>query len=1679
MSSDDKKNKAKANDDVVHSATVVVEAEAQGTTTQNSSSSPLSQFVDLSFDQVKSNATTGDRAALNILNCRLSHYYIDKGQYFCEWLNRSPLISQKTSIRNDKEGPLELPCELLLRPHRFGKTFFLDVVQSIYEGRKELFTDTYLEKHWNWQQSPIQVIRIDFRDLIAGKGKTPFTYCGLDDPRLSMNWSYDLEKLKDYDKCANDDWINQSITNLCRVSQESFDASLLPSNNANTTKTNEFIDYLLTQLYNLFYQECTKSVNELEQEAFRKAMARATATYTKANGAFDAGSSARVSKASASHARAGSMDEEGVASFEDDSLDSFYFNGELSGTAHVDFSGHEENLMSCLSHASPRTALWQLSLLLKSCRPQSRVLLIDNLDAPLFDCLPHWEVYNYFSRFFNSFLAVIASCRSTFVRIVATSTIGFRQLNSHKRSTRTPLLPISLPFYGPSLGKICGFTVQEVVDTFASKIRSKQSHTNIKNDPKTYTFKPQIIGLMKDTCGGYYFGTTEEILNPTHVFDFFKDPLLSFQSTCFELAVPDWDYIKGVGYYNNLEFYALLSQIMQNRNNYVVLPRGKSSDIWYYTHNRSWSAKQAAIYGDDFSIYANKLTAFVDPLGKWKWTPETNSGIHSIFASLLNEESVNSIGTVNSDTEVEQSSVLDKAHNTSTATMAKAVADNGVGLAKHANSIHAHGVNDTSAQKQTQIASEQLASAQSAQASQAEIAKASVWANVSRIYKNENEGKPSPWPMEWAALPSRLVPFMPLFNRNHFESALALLELHGFHFKKQENLKYLYASLGLGGEPTFSILLGNILLANEFLQCIFNAPKDIPIDDLFKISKDIAEQLTQIRVAEYEADTIADEVFWAECDSFQHKYSFKNIHSRYNAIFRQQYLQCRKNDCFSNVLKELTRQQKEQIKKHFVHEVAHLGQKRFTQEPKASANVSKKNKAFIALNEITLDSDAELASNTVASTATHTDATMGEGKVLDENVILPKLHEVIAPITEGKAVTHTGQIVEVEIPTLTRDQLYEIVRINLNSLKRMKQTQETVSKASAAVATYKLEDRVQLGSQGVESVKEAENNEPNVGAMFEVMHRARVRLRSKKQARERDQALAVEGNIPAVTVISEDSVMAYAKIAQRAVKSGKARLTKIKWKESVLQAGKRVQQQIELASQAEKEKQAIHEDPDSVVIKSLKDISPEQFFVAMVSMATVTQEVLDAITHIVISVTNLQDMASVYGNNQFKWIFPRHKPDLSVPKTFYPLLELGLEFGGDGTANKATLVNDKDKDSAWFKMREELPPSSLWNSYTPLKVKRLLHALHEWQWRKLPQRERDSYFYGGTVKFNHLYSLRSTIGPNALARVMGGFDNFLMPNVIDNLAQAFYLAMGAKYQLCKLLNTYTMSSVEGYDNVHVYDLLQSLGLLNIQRISDGVCAVSIPNLKARTLIQRSLLNWCFRSPYGQYAMTFMKKELSDLSFFVGEFNCNRHVTLLDAIIKAYCWQSATQFSSAFICHILQFWLVLNVTPSWLLNKKLQVLVGSVEPPLPPNVARRYAMEKARSLGINLGCEHSIVEMYPEFYPQQHHCLAYIVNETESIIFEIVYIRSIEHSLPVTQYMRRKLLSVTNPLAAILCCHPNDPRVTKIKTVQRVVVTMCFLRDFVQVVSYDQLPKLSVHTTSNSDATTATSDATSS
>ena len=95
-------------------------------------------------------------------------YYVDKTPYMHQ------LITQGNYF-------------FLSRPRRFGKSLFLDTLQQLFEGKRDLFAGLFIEDKWDWQIT-YPVVRFSFGDgVVQGRA-------ALDD-RINQQLSDNRERL--------------------------------------------------------------------------------------------------------------------------------------------------------------------------------------------------------------------------------------------------------------------------------------------------------------------------------------------------------------------------------------------------------------------------------------------------------------------------------------------------------------------------------------------------------------------------------------------------------------------------------------------------------------------------------------------------------------------------------------------------------------------------------------------------------------------------------------------------------------------------------------------------------------------------------------------------------------------------------------------------------------------------------------------------------------------------------------------------------------------------------------------------------------------------------------------------------------------------------------------------------------------------------------------------------------------------------------------------------------------------------------------------------------------------------------------------------------------------------------------------------------------------------------------
>ena len=114
----------------------------------------------------------------NIING--NYLYIDKTKEALEVINDSKFL-------------------FLSRPRRFGKSLFIDTLQEIFEGNRELFKGLYIYDKWDWNIS-YPVIKIDFMgDLRSGESLKRNILNLLKDNQKRLN--IECEDIEDFGTC--------------------------------------------------------------------------------------------------------------------------------------------------------------------------------------------------------------------------------------------------------------------------------------------------------------------------------------------------------------------------------------------------------------------------------------------------------------------------------------------------------------------------------------------------------------------------------------------------------------------------------------------------------------------------------------------------------------------------------------------------------------------------------------------------------------------------------------------------------------------------------------------------------------------------------------------------------------------------------------------------------------------------------------------------------------------------------------------------------------------------------------------------------------------------------------------------------------------------------------------------------------------------------------------------------------------------------------------------------------------------------------------------------------------------------------------------------------------------------------------------------------------------------------
>ncbi|MDZ7925604.1 MAG: AAA family ATPase [Marinagarivorans sp.] len=75
----------------------------------------------------------------------------------CYYVDKTPYMHQLIEQGN---------YYFLSRPRRFGKSLFLDTLQQLFEGKRDLFAGLFIEDKWDWQIT-YPVVRFGFGDGVV------------------------------------------------------------------------------------------------------------------------------------------------------------------------------------------------------------------------------------------------------------------------------------------------------------------------------------------------------------------------------------------------------------------------------------------------------------------------------------------------------------------------------------------------------------------------------------------------------------------------------------------------------------------------------------------------------------------------------------------------------------------------------------------------------------------------------------------------------------------------------------------------------------------------------------------------------------------------------------------------------------------------------------------------------------------------------------------------------------------------------------------------------------------------------------------------------------------------------------------------------------------------------------------------------------------------------------------------------------------------------------------------------------------------------------------------------------------------------------------------------------------------------------------------------------------------
>ena len=241
--------------------------------------------------------------------------------------------------------------------------------------------------------------------------------------------------------------------------------------------------------------------------------------------------------------------------------------------------GALEDFGAMISATNERSSMGQIHQLLSRCQPHSRVLIIENIDAPLLSSLHRPRLYNYRSRVLITFLNLVGYYRKAFRHIIVlgTTAIDYRQ-GKDEYPQFMAYLPLTVQSgMSREFGQLLGFSHEDLLNPQFAKYLDRACHNfNIQRKEKEplapELSKAKFVEFIEHKYGGYSFDKLSVMCNTSAIYSLFKygiDKHTMLNSLNFE-------YFKKSCRVNEMEMLFALMFLLMSRfiiiGEYCILP---------------------------------------------------------------------------------------------------------------------------------------------------------------------------------------------------------------------------------------------------------------------------------------------------------------------------------------------------------------------------------------------------------------------------------------------------------------------------------------------------------------------------------------------------------------------------------------------------------------------------------------------------------------------------------------------------------------------------------------------------------------------------------------------------------------------------------------------------------------------------------------------------------------------------------------------------------------------------------------------------------------------------------------------------------------------------------------------------------------------------------------------------